>query len=46
MESLRQNKPLMYSIFGSIIAVIALVTGYFPDLAQQFAIVEFPQEVS
>ncbi|XP_053209621.1 endoplasmic reticulum transmembrane helix translocase-like [Panonychus citri] len=44
MESLRQNKPLMYSIFGSIIAVIALVTGYFPDLAQQFAIVEFPQE--
>jgi len=45
MESLRENKPLLWSVIGSIFAIIALVTGFLPDLATQFAIVEFPMEV-
>ncbi|RWS12635.1 manganese-transporting ATPase 13A1-like protein, partial [Dinothrombium tinctorium] len=44
MESLTENKPLLWSIVGSILTVIALVTGLFPDLATQFSIVEFPAE--
>lgn len=45
MESLTQNKPLLWSVVCSISAVVALVTGWFPDLANQFSIVEFPLEV-
>jgi hypothetical protein len=46
MESLRENKPLLWSIFASFFAVVALVTGLLPDLANQFSIVEFPIDVS
>lgn len=46
MESLRENKPLLWCIIGSFFAVLALVTGFLPDLANQFAIVEFPADVS
>ncbi|XP_054157015.1 endoplasmic reticulum transmembrane helix translocase-like [Oppia nitens] len=41
MESLTENKPLLYSIIGSFVAVICLVTGLLPDLSNQFGIVEF-----
>ena len=46
MESLTENKPLLYSIFGSFLAVAALVTGLLPDLSAQFGIVDFPLDVS
>jgi len=46
MESLRQNKPLLWSIFISLFAVVTLVTGLFSNLATQFSIVEFPLDVS
>lgn len=44
MESLMENRPLLYSLIGSGLAMIALVTGLFPDFANKFEIVEFPPE--
>ena len=46
MESLKENKPLLWSIIGSILAIMALISGLLPDIANQFAIVEFPTDVS
>ena len=45
MESLRENKPLLYSLFISGGVVAALASGLLPDVAQQFEIVELPTEV-
>lgn len=46
MESLQENRPLFYSIFISMGALICLLTGLFPDVSNQFEIVEFPTDVS
>ena len=46
MESLTENKPLLWSIICSFLAVVALVTGLLPDLSNQFGIVDFPLDVS
>ncbi|XP_076642830.1 endoplasmic reticulum transmembrane helix translocase [Halictus rubicundus] len=43
MESLMQNKSLLYSFIGTI-AVILGLCGFVPDLAAQFEIVEFPRD--
>lgn len=45
MESLKENRPLLWSIVASISAVTLLVLGSSPDLCSQFSIVEFPAEV-
>lgn len=45
MESLLQNKSLLYSLIG-IAAVILGLCGFLPELAAQFEIVEFPSDVS
>ncbi len=45
MESLKENRPLMFSILGSTAFIFALALGVFPDIAQQFEIVDFPLEV-
>lgn len=45
MESLWENKALMYSIAGSAAAILSLALGVFPDIAGQFEIVEFSSEV-
>ncbi|KAG1714791.1 Manganese-transporting ATPase 13A1 [Nymphon striatum] len=44
MESLHENKPLLYSLYGAGCAILALVSGFFPNLAYQFEIVEFPSD--
>ncbi|KFM68901.1 putative cation-transporting ATPase 13A1, partial [Stegodyphus mimosarum] len=44
MESLSENKPLLYSIVISGTAILMLVTGLSPDLANVFSIVDFPHE--
>ncbi|GBL77976.1 Manganese-transporting ATPase 13A1 [Araneus ventricosus] len=44
MESLSENKPLMYSIVVSGTAILMLVTGLSPDLAGVFSIVDFSPE--
>ncbi|KAI4466177.1 cation-transporting atpase-related [Holotrichia oblita] len=44
MESLLQNKALLYSIIGSSGTVLALTLGLVPELAQQFEIIDFPPD--
>lgn len=46
MESLRQNKALLYSILGSGGVVLALTLGLVPELSAQFEIIDFPPDVS
>lgn len=45
MESLSENKPLLYSIIFSASSVAALACRLSPEFSDQFQIVEFPQEV-
>ncbi|XP_014238364.1 manganese-transporting ATPase 13A1 [Trichogramma pretiosum] len=44
MESLTENKYLLYSLLGSTGAVFALAFGIVPDIASQFEIVDFPSD--
>ncbi|KAJ8917451.1 hypothetical protein NQ315_005498 [Exocentrus adspersus] len=44
MESLRQNKTLLYSICGSGAVVLALALGLVPELSAQFEIIDFPPD--
>ncbi|KYB27482.1 endoplasmic reticulum transmembrane helix translocase [Tribolium castaneum] len=44
MESLRQNKALLYSILGSGGTVLALTLGIVPELSTQFEIIDFPPD--
>lgn len=46
MESLTQNKPLLYSMVLSGGTVLALALGIVPELAAQFEIIAFPPDVS
>ncbi len=46
MESLRENKPLLYSLMFSGGAIFALTSGFLPDVAHQFEIVELDSEVT
>ena len=45
MESLKENKPLLYSIIFSSFSVFALAYRIFPDTSDQFQIVEIADEV-
>jgi len=45
MESLIANKPLLYSLFVSASAVVALGSGLLPEVMTQFQLVEFDTEV-
>ncbi|XP_063914226.1 endoplasmic reticulum transmembrane helix translocase [Zophobas morio] len=44
MESLKQNRALLYSILGSGGLVLALTLGIVPELAEQFEIIDFPPD--
>ncbi|XP_068228733.1 endoplasmic reticulum transmembrane helix translocase [Palaemon carinicauda] len=44
MESLTENKALLYSLLCSGGVVMALALGIIPEFAQQFEIVDFPPE--
>ena len=46
MESLKENKPLLYSIIFSASAAVGLACRTFPDLNEQFQIVDFPSDVN
>jgi hypothetical protein len=45
MESLRSNKPLLYSILFSFSLVISLIFNLLPQLTEQFQIVLIPDDV-
>ncbi|ETE70995.1 putative cation-transporting ATPase 13A1, partial [Ophiophagus hannah] len=44
MESLRENKPLLWSIIISGLAIVVLLTGSSPEFNEQFGLVEIPTE--
>ncbi|CAG9767898.1 unnamed protein product [Ceutorhynchus assimilis] len=44
MESLKENKALLYSIIGSSSVVMALTLGIMPELSAQFEIIDFPDD--
>ncbi|KAJ6652981.1 hypothetical protein lerEdw1_010250 [Lerista edwardsae] len=44
MESLRENKPLLWSIILSGLAIVVLLTGSSPEFNEQFGLVEIPTE--
>ncbi|CAI5764980.1 manganese-transporting ATPase 13A1 [Podarcis lilfordi] len=44
MESLRENKPLLWSIILSGLAIVALLTGSSPEFNEQFGLVDIPTE--
>ena len=46
MESLKENKPLLYSILFSASAVVILACRLMPEMSDQFQIVEFPNDVN
>ena len=46
MESLKNNKPLLYSLLFSAGAILSLASGVVPEMSEQFEIVPFPDEVS
>ncbi|OWF35828.1 manganese-transporting ATPase 13A1-like [Mizuhopecten yessoensis] len=44
MESLRNNKPLLYSVMISAGAIVGLSSGLFPEVTEQFELVTLPDE--
>ncbi|XP_017761038.1 PREDICTED: manganese-transporting ATPase 13A1 isoform X2 [Eufriesea mexicana] len=44
MESLLQNKSLLYSLLGNAAIILGLACGFFPKLATHFKIVDFPSD--
>lgn len=46
MESLSENKALLYSVVGSSLCILGLAGGFLPTISAQFEIVEFPDDVS
>lgn len=46
MESLRENRLLMYSILASSSVVLCLALNLVPDLQSAFQIIDFPNDVS
>jgi hypothetical protein len=45
MESLSENRPLLYSILFSAASVFTLAGRFMPELSDQFQIVEIPDDV-
>ena len=46
MESLRENKALLYSLSGTGAFIFILAIGWIPELSEQFGIIDFPPEVT
>eukprot|EP00092_Neocalanus_flemingeri_P010651 GFUD01011473.1.p1 GENE.GFUD01011473.1~~GFUD01011473.1.p1 ORF type:complete len:1182 (+),score=323.38 GFUD01011473.1:52-3597(+) len=44
MESLLENRPLLYSLAGAGGFVVMLALGWLPEFSNQFSIVDFPDE--
>ena len=45
MESLWENKALLYALSGTGSLILILALGWLPELDEQFGIIEFPPEV-
>lgn len=44
MEGLFENRALFYSLVGSAAVILALASGFIPDTAHEFEIVDFPSD--
>lgn len=44
MESLMENRPLLYALMVPSLVVVALVKNLMPDLSKQLELVEFPDD--
>lgn len=44
MESLFENKPLLYALLVPALVVVALVKNLMPDVSSQLELVEFPPD--
>ncbi|XP_070527525.1 endoplasmic reticulum transmembrane helix translocase isoform X2 [Cardiocondyla obscurior] len=44
MESLTQNKALLFSLVGNAIFILLLACGFLSNLAKQFEVVDFPTQ--
>nr|XP_046186653.1 endoplasmic reticulum transmembrane helix translocase-like isoform X3 [Oncorhynchus gorbuscha] len=44
MESLSENRPLLWSIALSVLAIVGLLSGSSPEFNEQFALVDIPTE--
>ena len=44
MESLRENKALLYALTSTGSFIVLLATGWLPELEEQFGLVEFQPE--
>ncbi len=44
MESLKENRVLLYSLIGTGSFILGLVLGFFPEINQEFGIVDFETE--
>ncbi|KYQ50837.1 putative cation-transporting ATPase 13A1 [Trachymyrmex zeteki] len=44
MESLTQNRTLLFSLVGNFAVILLLPCGFLPDFAVQFEIVDFPNQ--
>ncbi|XP_078737550.1 endoplasmic reticulum transmembrane helix translocase isoform X2 [Lampetra fluviatilis] len=44
MESLQENRPLLWSVLLTGVSIACLVTGALPELSAHFEIVDFPYE--
>ncbi len=45
MESLGENRSLLYSLVGTASFIVLLVLGWVPELCEQFGVIDFPDEV-
>lgn len=46
MESLPENRPLVWSLAVSLLAIVGLLLGSSPEFNSQFGLVDIPVEVS
>ena len=46
MESLRENKAMLYSLSCTAGFIVLLALGWVPELREQFGIIDFPEEAS
>jgi hypothetical protein len=46
MESLVENKALLYSLLSTAGFIAVLALGWVPELCEQFGVVDFPYEVT
>ena len=44
MESITENRKMFYTLTTPIVALVAIVLGWFPDFTEWFQLVEFDAE--